>query len=78
MYKQNKATGERRGKRMKISEAKELTLKEFSVLDEAYSGFEAETTKNHPVRDEGETFMEFIEKGSEKIKHDPAVKKILG
>lgn len=70
-------TEERRGIRMKISEAKELTLEEFSELDEAYSGFEAEKTKNHPLRDEDESFMEFIQKGSEKIKSDPMVKKIL-
>lgn len=63
---------------MKIAEAKDLTLEEFAKLDAAYSGFEAENTKNHPLRDEDESFMEFIKKGSEKIKSDPTVKKILG
>lgn len=63
---------------MKISQAKELSYEEFAKLDDDYGGFEKENTKNHPVRDEGETFMEFIKKGSEKIKTDPAIKKILG
>lgn len=75
---QNERIKERRGKIMKISKAKSLTPEEFAKLDAAYSGFEAENTKNHPVRDEGETFMEFIQKGSEKIKSDPTIKKILG
>lgn len=71
-------TEESRGRIMKISEAKRLTPEEFAKLDAAYGGFEAENTKNHPVRDENESFMEFIKKGSEKIKSDPTVKKILG
>lgn len=77
MDKQRGNTQERRGRIMKISEAKSLTPEEFAELDAAYSGFEKENTKNHPVRDEGETFMEFLKKGSEKIKSDPTVKKIL-
>ena len=63
---------------MKIAEAKKLSPEKFAELDEAYSGFEMENTKNHPIRDEGESFMDFIKKGSEKIKTDPTVKKILG
>lgn len=78
MKKIKKQTKERRGRIMKIAEAKDLTLEEFAKLDAAYSGFEAENTKNHPLRDEDESFMEFIKKGSEKIKSDPTVKKILG
>lgn len=78
MEKIKKQTKERRGRIMKIAEAKDLTLEEFAKLDAAYSGFEAENTKNHPLRDEDESFMEFIKKGSEKIKSDPTVKKILG
>lgn len=78
MEKIKKQTKERRGRIMKIAEAKDLTLEEFAKLDATYSGFEAENTKNHPLRDEDESFMEFIKKGSEKIKSDPTVKKILG
>ena len=73
-----KKTNKRKGSVMKIAEAKSLTPEEFEKLDTAYSGFEAESTKNHPVREDGESFMEFIKKGSEKIKSDPTVKKILG
>lgn len=69
---------EEKGRKMKISEAKNLTKEEFEKLDEAYGGFEKENTRNHPVREENESFMEFIKKGSDKIKSDPAVKKILG
>ena len=73
----NERTEERRGTIMKIAKAKSLTPEEFAKLDDAYSGFEAENTKNHPMRDEDESFMDCIKKGSEKIKSDPTVKKIL-
>ena len=75
---ENSKAKERTGKKMKIEEAKKITPEEFKKLDDAYGGFETENTKNHPLRDEDETFMQFIKKGSEKIKSEPAVKKILG
>ena len=65
------------GRTMTVKEAKELTFERFLELDKAYGGFEIENTKNHPIRDEDETFMEFIKRGSEKIKSDPTIKKIL-
>lgn len=68
---------ERRGKKMKVSEAKLLTLEEFSKLDDEFGGFDSESSKNHPIRKEGEGFMDFMKKGSKKIKNDPVVKKIL-
>lgn len=70
-------TEEKRGRTMKIAEARGLTFEEFAKLDDEYGGFEMESTKNHPLRDEGESFMEFIKKGSEKIKFDPVIKEIL-
>lgn len=73
---ENEKTEERNT--MKIGEAKELSFEEFSRLDDAYGGFATEISKNHPLRDEGEEFMEFVKKGSEKIKTNPTVKKILG
>ncbi len=62
---------------MKIEEAKNLSFEEFSELDDAYGGFTAENSKNHPLRNEDESFMEFVKKGSEKIKNNPAIRKIL-
>lgn len=72
-----KARTKEGGKTMNIEEAKALSLEEFSRLDETYGGFNTENTKNHPLRDKGESFMEFAKKGSEKIKSDPVIKKIL-
>ena len=70
-------TKEHRRTTMKIKEAKGLSLEEFSKLDETYGGFDVESSRNHPVREEGESFMQFIKKGSKKIKNDPVIKKIL-
>lgn len=78
MKNKRQETEERRGRTMRITEAKGLSLEDFEMLDDDYSGFDAESTKNHPIRDEEETFMQFIKKGSEKVKLDPAVQKILG
>lgn len=68
---------ERGGSQMKIEEAKELSLEKFSMLDDVYGGFDVESSKNHPIREDGESFMEFAKKGSEKLKNDPVIKKIL-
>lgn len=65
------------GKTVKISEAKNMSLEEFSALDELYGGFDAEKTKNHPIREKEESFMDFMKKGSKKIKDDPIIKSIL-
>lgn len=40
-------------------------------------GLKQKTQKNHPVRDNNESFMEFIKRGSEKIKSEPTVRKML-
>lgn len=65
------------GKTVKILEAKTMSLEEFSQLDDMYDGFDAESSKNHPIRDDGESFMDFMKKGSKRIKNDPIIKKIL-
>lgn len=66
-----------RKRTMKIADAKRMSLEEFSELDDLYGGFDAERTKNHPIRVEGESFMDFMKKGSKKIKNNPVIKKIL-
>ena len=78
MRDESKMTNERRGRTMKIAEAKSLSFEEFKKLSSDYGGFEMENTKNHPLRSNGESFMDFIKKGSRKIKTDPAIRKILG
>lgn len=77
MENKNDRIKERGGRTMKIEEIMGLSLEEFAELDDAHSGFDAESTGNHPLRDEGETFLQFVKKGSEKIKFDPALKTIL-
>ncbi|MCM1246735.1 MAG: hypothetical protein NC293_13940 [Roseburia sp.] len=74
MKEKEKKRGE---KRMKIKKAKSLSLEKFSELDDIYGGFDGEKTKNHQIREEGESFMDFMKKGSKKIKNDPVIKKIL-
>lgn len=77
MEDKKKDSTERRGETMNLEEAKRLSADDFEKLDEVFGGFDAENTKNHPLRNEGESFMEFAKKGSEKIKSDPIIKKIL-
>lgn len=77
MESRKEGTGNRGGKAMKIEEAKSLSLEEFSKLEDIYGGFDTESSKNQPIRKKGESFMEFAKKGSEKIKNDPVIKKIL-
>ena len=56
---------------MTIKQAKRLTLDEFSRLDD---GSEAKIKQNHSLKRAGESFMEFVKGGSEKLKSDPVIR----
>lgn len=60
-----------RGNRMNVQKALLLTFDEFVELANTCNGFNDEIYKNHQVHYEGESFGEFMAKGSARIKKDP-------
>ena len=62
-------TKERKGWSMTIEKAMTLSPEEFAMLDKQYEGFNKETYTNHQTHNGEETFYDFIEKGSERIKN---------
>lgn len=60
---------------MTIEKAKQLTPEEFAALDAA--SIPDERPKDTPMKHDGESFTDFIKKGSERIKNDPAIKAVL-
>ena len=68
MNEEGRKTKENGGRKMTIEKARELSSAEYAELDEEYGGFNNETYNNHQAHDSKETFYDFLEKGSEKIK----------
>lgn len=57
---------------MKMSSAEKLgfTKEKFDRLYDSCDGFDSKPNKNHPAYEDGETFEEFLRKGSKKVVED--------
>lgn len=76
MKEKRKTTQKNGGKKMTLEKAMMLSSEEFAMLDEQYDGFNRETYNNHQTHNGEETFYDFIEKGSERIKDIHILKNI--
>lgn len=55
-----------------------MSYKEFCELYDECGGFDSEFYKNHPILSEEESFVEFLECGSNAIKEHINIRKKLG
>lgn len=73
---ENQNAKEGGGEKMTVEKARELSSEEFALLDKQYGGFNEERYNNHQAHERTETFYDFIEKGSKRIKGIQLFKKI--
>lgn len=59
---------------MTIEKALSLSTDEFIRLSDECNGFNDEMYKNHPIHTDDETIIDFLLKGSQRIKDNPAIR----